>query len=263
VCPYHAAVTLKTELPTRFGNKRKELPKDLPLFPNARGEWCTREAFVGTLARMAELAQVPTTDSLGRNTIGEHVWRISGARHLAEIGVPHPMIMLLARWGSAIIMRYIADAPLRKLTQTYTTLAASTAPVLPTGSDAIEDRVEESALPYDHDEALTLATTMIEAIENGDANVDDSGRFTYNSDTYFINIRARREGWERTIPGRANCGWDYRTQRGPILNVVPCCMHFLHVHLELLRNVVKICRLHLPSTEFVDKLTELARLSAA
>ena len=131
------------------------------------------------------------------------------------------MIMLLARWGSAVILRYIADAPLRKLTQTYVTLAASASAVLPAGSDTSTYQVEASALPYEPEEALQLAATMIDAIENGDAETEERGHFTFNADTNFVHIRARRQGWERTIPGRANCGWDYRTQRGPILDSVP------------------------------------------
>ena len=76
-------------------------------------------------------------------------------------------------------------------------------------------------MPFDHDEALTMAADMIEAIESHDEPAESKGRFTLNTDTNFVHVRAQRQGWERTIPGRANCGWDYKSQRGLILTEVP------------------------------------------
>ena len=47
------------------------------------------------------------------------MWRISGARHLAALDIPTAVIMRLARWGSTVVLRYIADAPLSSLTRVY------------------------------------------------------------------------------------------------------------------------------------------------
>ena len=117
-CPYHAMSRLMAELYRRFGIK-DELPDDLPLFPNASGDWVAREAFVQTISKMAQDIGVATQDEMGRCTIGEHVWRISGARHLAALDIPTAVIMRLARWGCAVVLRYIADAPLGSLTRVY------------------------------------------------------------------------------------------------------------------------------------------------
>jgi pimeloyl-ACP methyl ester carboxylesterase len=38
---------------------------------------------------------------------------------LAYANLPVPVIMLMARWGSEVIMRYIAEAPLRTITAVY------------------------------------------------------------------------------------------------------------------------------------------------
>jgi hypothetical protein len=132
------------------------------------------------------------------------------------------MIMLLARWGSSIILRYIDDAPLRGLTKTYVALAsASTA--APPIEDITKCVIDEAALPYEPEDAVQLAATMIEAIENDEHVPTDQGRFAYNADTNFVHIRAKRQSWERSsvIPGRANCGWDYRAWNGSILDAVP------------------------------------------
>ena len=78
-----------------------------------------RNGFIATVRILAEMVGVPTTDALGRSTIGEHVWRVSGARHLAALDVLAPIILRLARWDTAIVLRYIADAPLSALTRVY------------------------------------------------------------------------------------------------------------------------------------------------
>ena len=96
-----------------------QLPPGLPLFPTATGEWCTRSGFVRTVEHLAQLLQLPLLDTMGRNAYGEHVYRVSGARHLISLEMPVSIIMKLARWGSNIILRYLGDAPLRTLTATY------------------------------------------------------------------------------------------------------------------------------------------------
>jgi hypothetical protein len=56
---------------------------------------------------------------MGRNAIGEHVWRVSGSRLLARAGVPLTQIALMARWGSDIILRYVAETPLDTITESF------------------------------------------------------------------------------------------------------------------------------------------------
>ena len=112
----HAAITLKSELRRRFGQDGV-IPHNCPLFPDQQGNWCTRAGFVGTLKALANLVGIQQLDLLDRDIIGEHCWRVTGARHLASLDVPLPIIMLLGRWGSNVVMRYVADAPLSTLTE--------------------------------------------------------------------------------------------------------------------------------------------------
>lgn len=44
-----------------------------------------------------------------------HCLRVAGAQHMALLRFDTPLIMLLGRWGSQAILRYIQDAPLRAL----------------------------------------------------------------------------------------------------------------------------------------------------
>ena len=45
--------------------------------------------------------------------------RITGARFLAPMNISVLMIQLLGRWDSAVILRYITDAPLLALTRAF------------------------------------------------------------------------------------------------------------------------------------------------
>jgi len=118
-CPFHSAAALLGHRQTRFATTGSSLPADLPLFPGRDGGWCSRDGFLGAIAELARRLSACTTDSLGRNIVGEHTWRVSGSCHLASLDVPLPIIRLLARWGGDTIMRYVQDAPLSSLTRLY------------------------------------------------------------------------------------------------------------------------------------------------
>ena len=121
------------------------------------------------------------------------------------------MIMLLARWGSQIIQRYIAEAPLRRLTETYCAHASAAAESTTVGPPLVPIMAAADAMPYRADEAVQLAAVLIEEAEEPTTTAD-AGRFFLNKETGFIHIVACRKPWERQIPGRANCGWNYRSQ---------------------------------------------------
>ena len=72
-----------------------------------------------TVLAMAQRLGLPIHDNMGRLLYGEHVWRISGARHCNRHQVDLPTLMRLARWGSDVVLRYLADAPLSTLTLNY------------------------------------------------------------------------------------------------------------------------------------------------
>ena len=210
-CPYHAAISHKVELVRRFGRSDGSLPEDLPLFPNCSGAWCSRSGFVESIETMAVALCLPTVDDMGRSTLGEHVWRVTGARHLARLLVPYGIITLLARWGSNVILRYIAEAPLENLTNVYREAMGSShsPPVAPL------------SLP-----AIALAAFEPEAFD-ADALDDpppaEAGllhKFAL-SNTNFVHIIARRMAWERARPGRTMCGWDYRAQQGSLHHTIP------------------------------------------
>jgi hypothetical protein len=215
-CPYHSAVAILYELARRFGDRAGALPVGLPLFPNAEGGWCTRDGFVRTIAHIAVLLQVTTTDEQDRSKIGEHVWRVSGSRMLAYANVTVPVIMLMARWGSDVILRYVEDAPLRNIT-----------------SDFVRGACSSTAAPAAVDETWHAAADIhSEDADTGDASVDamalleppaphvPSGRFALNTISNYIHVVAKRECWERVKPDRTQCGRDYRASDWTILQTL-------------------------------------------
>eukprot|EP00974_Lingulodinium_polyedra_P102419 9917825-Lingulodinium_polyedra.AAC.1 len=55
---------------------------------------------------------MPVVSETGANLYGGRVFRVSGARFLAALGLPRETIMLMARWRSAVVERYVNEAPL-------------------------------------------------------------------------------------------------------------------------------------------------------
>ena len=93
----------------------------------------------------------PILDEHGRNAYGEHVWRVTGSRHLLSMVLPVATIMRVARWGSSIVLRYLGDAPLT-LTATYIGNRQNIADR--TATAAAHTWHEEPDLGYDNSELL-------------------------------------------------------------------------------------------------------------
>ena len=215
-CPYHAAVAIQYELTRRFGDRNGALPAGLPLFPDANGDWCTRGGFVRTIAHMADLLRVTTIDEQDRSKIGEHVWRVSGSRMLAYANVTVPVIMLMARWGSDVILRYVEDAPLRNITSDYVR-GASSSTAAPAAVDVTwQAAADIHAEDDDTGEASVDAIALLEPL----APHVPSGRFALNTISNYIHIVAKRECWERVIPNRTQCGRDYRASEWTVLQTL-------------------------------------------
>ena len=92
----------------------------------------------------------------GDRRLGGHSFRVEGAQFLASLGIEVLVIMCLARWQSQVVLRYIREAPLAALTDTYKTLARRAA--VKEGSDTISDlagKIEElSGLVSQHQEQV-------------------------------------------------------------------------------------------------------------
>ena len=114
-CPAHVAMGRIAILEEYFG-PRDQWPLDLPLFPDQTGGVVEKEAVVLTLEALAAKVNMPLRDQMGRRAIRGHSVRVTGAKHLASVGIELYKLSLLARWSSPVIMRYVGEAPMAEMT---------------------------------------------------------------------------------------------------------------------------------------------------
>jgi len=105
--PYHAMVDQFVPLKERIGDAHGKLPEGLPAFPQSSGEAVAKERVVVCLEALAVLLGLLLFAPDGKRAFGGHTFRVSGARHFAYRGLEMRIIMLLEKWESEGILRYI------------------------------------------------------------------------------------------------------------------------------------------------------------
>jgi len=120
-CPKCAAEKQRRNLEVRFG---KPLPKGLPFFPDLNGSTVTKEKMVESFNMVVSKTGKNVKNERGQHVYSGHTLRVTGARFLAGIGMEIMVLMLLARWGSQVVLRYVQDAPLKACTSTTRDLLA-------------------------------------------------------------------------------------------------------------------------------------------
>ena len=223
-CAYHAAYDHKAVLLERFAVDG-ELPKDLAFFPTASGEPVDKVAVVNSVDAVAGQLGLPLKSADGRNAFGGHVFRVSGARHLAAVGVDPRVIMVHARWQTNVILRYVREAPLTALTDTYrrltttsTSSSSSSWPAVAPGAPRTPTRVRisEAAAAKARraaDEAVEATATLKEQLDATTAALEELRRQV--QPTYVISrvgathivgnpwLQLPRVSWKTA------CGWHY------------------------------------------------------
>ncbi|CAK0867373.1 unnamed protein product, partial [Prorocentrum cordatum] len=111
-CPYHAAVRQIDLLKGTFG---APWPPDCPLFPTSCGDACLEVGIVDSLERTLVAANIGVASDAGAELCGGHSFRVTGAQRLSSLGVEISKIMVLARWPSDAVSRYVGEAPLDRL----------------------------------------------------------------------------------------------------------------------------------------------------
>ena len=91
----------------------------LPLFPTALGETVHKDKVIEQVDEAFVQLGLPLQTPDGRNTVGGHVFRVSGSRHLVRVGVDLRIVKILARWETEQIMGYVKEVPLETLTAAY------------------------------------------------------------------------------------------------------------------------------------------------
>ena len=117
-CPVHAVLAQLTLLTELFGAVQVS-NGSLPLFPSLAGGFVEKRHVVASLEHIATTLGEPLVDAQGSRRYGGHSLRVTGARTLAALGLSLPLIQLMARWSSDVVLRYVSEAPLVNMTAAY------------------------------------------------------------------------------------------------------------------------------------------------
>ena len=86
-CPFHACLRQREWLDRAFPYNRGDAADDIASFPDLTGEACSKAAVVEAVEQLATALGLPLIGPDGRRSFGGHVCRVSGAVHLADVGV--------------------------------------------------------------------------------------------------------------------------------------------------------------------------------
>jgi hypothetical protein len=209
-CPYHAVCAQLELLSAKFGVGKGELPEGLPLFPNSAGRIVSKEAVVASVEAIASLLGEPLKTATGENRFGGHVFRIIGARRLAAMGIQVAVIMLLARWSSNVVLRYIKDSPLKALTSEYIARGSFTKPRSEAASENMglvpaSVLTQIKALAESHEKQSQEVALLAASVRDSSSMMKP---YVVNLTTGVwhksnSNIEAPPLSW------RSNCGWRF------------------------------------------------------
>ena len=173
--------------------------RDAPLFPNAEGRVCTKEAMVATIRAAAGTLDTQAQSTDGSRAVTGHSLRVSGAQGLTRKGVDLWVVQLLGRWGSSAVQRYVAEVPLE--------IAALQA------SEAQDDSRLEATVKRLVETALAAQRGSDE--EAADTSVCTDGLSWVVNPWSGVNHRVRQD--RRTPSTTTICGWNFAGIHGVIL----------------------------------------------
>jgi hypothetical protein len=222
-CPYHAILRQRAAVCAAFDCRIADL-SGLPVFPTLDGSASSKEAVVGTFRAVGTLQGKDETAVLA---LGGHLCRVTGAQHLARLGFFFVLIRLMARWSPDVVLRYIAEAPLGTVTETYRKLAAGRS--ISGQLDSLFAEMSDLRRQLDNMAARASESLVEERVlEEADAELPPSGGgdFLVNlaSGKYHLPFTAR-DGV--VVPGKSKCGWRYAEQEADLATVLPLVDHSL------------------------------------
>ena len=217
-CPYHAAVAQQALLKAKFGNKVET--EGFPFSPNLHGEGVSKEAMARAIILVALALGLVIVKASGKQKYTGHIFRIGGARHLARAAVQLMLIMILARWDSHVILRYVRDAPLSGLTDEYkkgksTSISSSSSHSAPPAIE--DDRKSGNKFAV---KAMNQLKEMAEEVKKVQAELDDAKKHieVVESAVHPIYVVSDKyQKWHITFPyadvqkksWKCRCGWKY------------------------------------------------------
>ena len=223
-CCYHALTEQLGWLDRTFPDVARA---DLPLFPQSNGDAASKVSVVKSIEHIACMLGEDLVDQQGRNRFGGHSIRVTGARRLARLAIPTATIMLLARWSSFVILRYIREAPLKALTYEYrhrseeknTKAVYSIEDASRLISTKTRKRIQDHASDYQrHEEKLLALADRIEKIDTRTR----LPQFAKNRSSGIYHRADTTNPLETGFDNRVSaCGWLYHSGNCRMSDKIP------------------------------------------
>ena len=220
-CPFHLALCHAEWLEEKFKPTSAEWPC-VPLFPKLDGTVALKAKVVETFEALATQIGQPLVVN-GSRAIGGHSARVTGAQFWAGVGLETPKIAILARWAGDTVFRYVAEAPLRAITDDIKrTLSAAVS-----SSDGSK---EVTKLSERFCKVELLCAQLAEAVQRREVlPISDAPvgvRSTVAPRQFVINTRSSKvhEVWvDDGDPdeSRTVCSWRFRKSDFEIVSEVP------------------------------------------
>ena len=224
-CPYHVALDHWSWLRLQPCFRKP----DCPLFPTALGTHAPKTTVVDTFETLGAMIGQPTFNPDGMRRFGGHTPRVTGSQAYAVLGIEVNKIRILARHSGDVILRYVADAPLRSLRADLGLSSAgrpasaslpssSSKAATPQHSAKMTKRIRalEASLEKLRKEMLTQAQDVV-ALATGFARTDQR-IFIMNTVTACVHFARHHD------EGHTACGWPFarvrRTASGPAFRII-------------------------------------------
>lgn len=197
-CPFHAAVIVSNRLRDLF---KGEPPPDAPFFPDSKGNTSSKEQMVHLIEFIAAQTGESLRDSEGCKRFGGHSFRVTGARWLAALGVELAKIMIMARWYSMVILRYVEETPIARIT------------------DEVRCKIDHTSSGYlravDRQFAADVQKQMpsVAASESNSLGSSDVDRTIINLESFVVHKVASMSIDNPPATWATCCGWPFGLKR--------------------------------------------------
>jgi len=214
-CPYHCAKHQRAWVVEKFSDHSGNLPVELPFFPTMSGLGVAKADVVKCVEAAATALKLPIRLADGKNAYGAHTFRLSGARMMARRRIDIRIIMLLARWESEIVMRYVRDTPLEGLTQVFLGVeppaSSSDGPVVHGGNnDVVLEQLNE--LADKHEAEVAKLKAALDRLVGKYSEIESTAvpRFVVSKGGLgFVHRAAPGFQFEPPALWRTWCAWSY------------------------------------------------------
>ena len=208
LCPYHVMYEYRDCLARRLKLIADDSTDSSPVFPDFEGNVILKAGMVcaieDTLFNCGEAPRDPS----GRRRFGGHSCRVAGSRFWAGHGMEIYKLQIFARWGSDVILRYVADSPLSQVGLQSSSSSSSS-------SSANKRHIAELST-----KVAKLAAFVEDAIAEVQALKADIARRTEESCLEFVQ-HCTTKCWHEILIGdldtppalwKTRCGWRFSHQ---------------------------------------------------